>query len=206
MDDQVLRGLAKWPNVPAVYGWLALDRRGNWLLQGEPISNTTVTAYIARNYERDAEGRWFFQNGPQRVLVDLEYTPFVYRTIPSGAQLELEAHTRERATALSGAWIDENGAMLLETEHGVGIVDDRDLDTMLGVLVDSNGAALSEDALDKAMSLVQHGEEAPLWLKLGESEVKVRSIKSGEVPARFGFTAHPTDAQEALAASRSARA
>ena len=165
-----------------------------------------MTAYIARNYERDAEGRWFFQNGPQRVFVDLEYTPFVYRTIPSGAQLGLEAHTRERATALSGAWIDESGAMLLETEHGVGIVDDRDLDTMLGVLVDSNGAALSEDALDQTMSLVQHGEEAPLWLKLGESEVKVRFIHSGEVPARFGFTAHPTDAQEALAASRSARA
>ena len=51
MDEQVLRGMAKWPNVPAVYGWLALDCRGKWLLQGEPIGNPTVTAYIARNYE-----------------------------------------------------------------------------------------------------------------------------------------------------------
>ncbi|TMH99667.1 MAG: DUF2946 family protein, partial [Betaproteobacteria bacterium] len=29
MDELVARSLAKWPNVPAVYGWLALDRRGN---------------------------------------------------------------------------------------------------------------------------------------------------------------------------------
>ena len=37
MDETGLRSMAKWPNVPAVYGWLTLDRRGNWLLQGERI-------------------------------------------------------------------------------------------------------------------------------------------------------------------------
>jgi hypothetical protein len=201
MDDQVLHGMAKWPNVPAVYGWLALDRRGNWLLQGEAIGNKTVTSYIGRNYERDSEGRWFFQNGPQRVFVDLEYTPFVYRTLGSADRIELEAHTQQRATALSGAWIDENGAMLVETEHGVGVVDGRDLDTIVGSLVGANGAALSEDALDELMSLVQGGHEAPLWLKVGDSDVKVRPIKSDDVPARFGFTAQPTEssAREARA-------
>ena len=201
MDDQVLRGMAKWPNVPAVYGWLALDRRGNWLLQGEPIGNKTVTSYIGRNYERDSEGRWFFQNGPQRVFVDLEYTPFVFRTRGSADRIELEAHTQQRATALSGAWIDENGAMLIETEHGVGLVDGRDLDTLVGALVGADGAALSEDALEELMALVQAGQEAPLWLRVGESDVKVRPIRSSDVPARFGFTAHPTDspAREARA-------
>jgi hypothetical protein len=204
MDDQVLRGMAKWPNVPAVYGWLALDRRGNWLLQGEPIGNRTVTSYIGRNYERDSEGRWFFQNGPQRVFVDLEYTPFVYKTLASADRIELEAHTQQRATALSGAWIDENGAMLVETEHGVGLVDGRDLDTVVGALVGANGAPLTEDALDELMSRVQGGQEAPLWLKVGESDVKVRPIQSSDVPARFGFTAHPTEspAQEARATRR----
>ena len=33
MDPAVLRGMARWPDVPAVYGWLALDRRGNWRLK-----------------------------------------------------------------------------------------------------------------------------------------------------------------------------
>ena len=81
MDDQVLKGMARWPNVPAVFGWLALDRRGTWLLQDDPITNPVVTAYIGRNYEHDADGRWFFQNGPQRVYVALEYTPLVYRAL-----------------------------------------------------------------------------------------------------------------------------
>jgi hypothetical protein len=204
MDDQVLRGMAKWPNVPAVYGWLALDRRGNWLLQGEPVTSVTVSDYIGRNYERDSDGRWFFQNGPQRVFVDLEYTPFVYKTVGSRHPIEIEAHTRQRVTAISGAWIDENGAMLLETEHGVGLVDDRDLDTMLGALLDSNGASLSDEALDAIMPVLQKGEEAPLWLKIAESDVKVRPINSAEVAARFGFTAHPapSSSRDTLASPR----
>ena len=60
MDEAVRRAINKWPNVPAVYGWLALDRRGRWLLRGEPIANPVITAFIARNYERDTLGQWYF--------------------------------------------------------------------------------------------------------------------------------------------------
>jgi hypothetical protein len=31
--------------------------------------------FIQRNYDHDAQGQWFFQNGPQRVYVELEATP-----------------------------------------------------------------------------------------------------------------------------------
>jgi hypothetical protein len=199
MDDLVLRGMAKWPDVPAVYGWLALDRRGNWLLKGEAITNTAVTSYIARNYERDGAGHWFFQNGPQRVFVELAYTPFVYRITGAEGPISLETHTGARATALSGAWLDEQGAMLLETEHGVGLVDDRDLDTMLTALIDAKGAVLDEHALETAMSLFQRGDEAPLWLKLGDSNVKVRTSGSSDVPARFGFDPRPAPSETAAA-------
>ncbi len=94
MDEIVLRGMAKWPNVPAVYGWLSLDRRGQWLIKGERISNALVTEFIGRNFTRDERGCWYFQNGPQRVFVDLDYTPRVYRVVnPDGAPLALEAST-----------------------------------------------------------------------------------------------------------------
>ena len=33
MDEIVLRSMLKWPNVPSVYGWLRLDRRGQWLIR-----------------------------------------------------------------------------------------------------------------------------------------------------------------------------
>ena len=72
--------MAKWPNVPAVYGWLTLDRRGQWLIRGERVTSPVIAEYIGRNYARDSDGNWFFQNGPQRVFVDLEYTPYVFRT------------------------------------------------------------------------------------------------------------------------------
>ena len=85
MDQAVIRALAKWPGVPAVYGWLALDERGNWLLRGAsaggfgPIGNAALREFIGRNYARDPRGCWYFQNGPQRVYVRLACAPFVYR-------------------------------------------------------------------------------------------------------------------------------
>ena len=205
MDDHVLAGMARWPNVPAVYGWLGLDRRGNWLLQGDPIENPIVTAYIGRNYDRDGEGRCFFQNGPQRVFVELEYTPFVYRaTNASHRPLEIETHTGKHAADLRGAWIDENGALLLESEHGVGVLHDRDLDSALPALLDANGTALPEDALEQIMALLQQGGEAPVWLKLREQNVKLEPVRSSEVPARFAYTPKPAEhsSQQPVAADR----
>ena len=92
MDEIVIRGMLKWPNVPAVYGWLSLDRRGSWMIKNvsgrfERIANAAVNDFIGRNYAVDEEGRWYFQNGPQRVFVALDYTPWVYRLDDSGEGL-----------------------------------------------------------------------------------------------------------------------
>lgn len=194
MDDLVLRGMAKWPNVPAVYGWLELDGRGEWRLKGEPITNPTVVDFIGRNYDRDTEGRWFFQNGPQRVYVRLEYTPLVYRvTSAASAPPVMETHTGKKVSAISGAYTDENGALLIESEHGVGTVDDRDLAVMLGAFVDMNGNRLPEETLEETMALLQSGRDAPVWLKLLDTTVKLRPVASREVPQRFGFQAEPEE-------------
>ncbi|HSB48444.1 MAG TPA: DUF2946 family protein [Burkholderiales bacterium] len=192
MDDIVLRGMARWPNVPAVYGWLTLDRRGQWLIKGERITNPLVTEFIGRNYARDERGCWFFQNGPQRVFVDLHYTPRVYRIVsPDRAPLALEAGTGAPVSAVHGAWIDETGAALLETEHGIGLIDDRDLDRLLPHLTDGGGAALPEDALETRMSRLQQGLEAPLWLNFRGSGMRVLPIRSETVARRFGFRPRP---------------
>jgi len=192
MDDIVVRGMAKWPNVPAVYGWLSLGRRGQWLIKGERISNPLVTEFIGRNYARDERGCWFFQNGPQRVFVVLDFAPFVYRVVsPEGSPLALETHNGKPVSAVAGAWIDETGAALLETEHGMGVVHDRDLDRLLPHLTDAAGAALAEDALDELMDRVQQGREAPLWLRFRGAGVRVLPIRSETVSQRFGFCARP---------------
>src|SRR5919106_6258007 len=122
MDEIVARSLAKWPNVPAVYGWLGLDRRGNWLIKGERIGNAALRDFIGRNYQADAEGRWYFQNGPQRVYVSLAYTPLVVHY--EGERLVDHCG---RPFVSRRAYQDDEGSVLLEGEGTVALLDDRDL-------------------------------------------------------------------------------
>jgi hypothetical protein len=128
VDETVLRAQAKWPDVPDVYGWLALDRRGQWLLRNpagtsyEPIGNAALREFISRNYSRDARGCWFFQNGPQRVFVRLAYTPLVVRT-----QENAFVDQRGRAFENRSELLDEQGSLLLPGEDGIALLDDRDL-------------------------------------------------------------------------------
>jgi hypothetical protein len=184
--------MAKWPDVPAVYGWLSLDRRGNWFIKGERIANSGINAFIGRNYGHDDEGRWFFQNGPQRVFVTLDYTPLVYRTNrAAGAPLALECHTGKPVAIVKGGWLDETGTVLLQTEHGIGLVHDRDLGQLLPCLTDDNGNPLDDTALAEAMEPFQQQRPAPLWLRFRDGQIRIEPIRSGEVPARFGFAPDP---------------
>ena len=122
MDEIVALGMAKWPNVPAVYGWLQLDRRGNWRIKAERIGNDALRDFICRNYQADARGCWFFQNGPQRVFVELAYTPLV-------VHYEGEALVDHcgRPYAAGSFLQDEEGSVLVEGERGIALLDDRDL-------------------------------------------------------------------------------
>ena len=70
--------IARWPNVPACYDWLSLDRRGDWRLQGERVTHRGLIEFMNRQYGSDETGRWFVQNGPQRVYVELAATPWIF--------------------------------------------------------------------------------------------------------------------------------
>lgn len=122
MDDAVARGMAKWPNVPAVYGWLSLDRRGNWRIKGQTVAKAALRAFIGRNYASDARGCWYFQNGPQRVYATLAYTPFVLRYAGQSLVDQCDGPVAPRET-----FVDEEGSVLLRGARGVGLLDDRDL-------------------------------------------------------------------------------
>jgi hypothetical protein len=122
VDEIVARSLAKWPNVPAVYGWLALDRRGNWRIKGETIGNAALRDFIGRNYQADEKGRWYFQNGPQRVFVSLAYTPLVVRYEGEG----LVDHCG-RPFLASEALEDDEGSVLFVGAATVALLDDREL-------------------------------------------------------------------------------
>lgn len=170
MDASVLRSMLKWPDVPAVCGWLRLDRRGRWRIRTgvgpsgpvfEPIGNPSLCEFIARNYASDAEGRWYFQNGPQRVYVALDYAPYVFRV--EGGRLIDHCGAGGEPDA---AWLDEEGSLVLQAGLRVGVLDDRDL------------AACADGVAEG-------------WFALGGRRVPVGSVTRAGVGAQFGFVADP---------------
>lgn len=174
MDPIVEAALRKWPNVPHVYGWLALDARGRWHLRdaraqaagpfpqvrGSRIEHERLLAFIGRNYAADADGAWFFQNGPQRVYVDLEVAPWIWRLQP-GAPAGVRSHTGLATTGRS-AWVDETGRLFLDTDLGFGLVHSLDTE-------------LAAQALD-----------AGQW--------PLHELPFARMPARFGYQARPRPA------------
>lgn len=130
MEPWVLKALQRWPNVPAVFGWLSLDRRGRWSIKDELITRPQIVETINANYAADEFGRWYFQNGPQRGYMRLAYAPFVLRMNGN----ELMTHTSQRVEHIARAYLDEEGSLLFVTEHGPGLLIDTDLDWALACM------------------------------------------------------------------------
>jgi hypothetical protein len=141
MDDIVRQAMAKWPEVPDCYGWLGLDSRGQWWMRddraqalgafqsgspgakGSVLRHEKLIDFIHRNYEADAQGRWYFQNGPQRVFIELETTPFIWRIDDDFA---VTSHTGV-LTEGNKALVDEYGKVYLHNNLGLGLVHSLDV-------------------------------------------------------------------------------
>ncbi len=191
MDDIVLRGMAKWPNVPSVFGWLSLDRRGHWLLKGDRVTNPGIAEFFGRNYSHDEQGRWFLQNGPQRVFVSLDYTPYIYRVVSTpGSALQITAHSGKTAADIRVACMDDAGQMLLDTALGIGLVHDSDLEGLVPRFR-LDGKMPDENALAAALDALQDGRDPGLQLNTGASLITVLPVRAADVPAKFGFVARP---------------
>lgn len=145
MDDIVKAAMAKWPNVPHCFGWLGLDARGQWFMRddrvqaagpfkevrGSLLQHDKLIDFIHRNYATDEHGQWYFQNGPQRVYVELDITPWIWRLQPDGRVL---SHTGAPAQVRESL-LDEHGHLYLVTDLGPGLVHSADM-------------ALAADAVD----------------------------------------------------------
>ena len=142
MDPIVEAALKKWPNVPHCFGWLALDARGDWYMRderiqaagpfprvkGSRIEHAKLREFIERNYAADDAGAWFFQNGPQRVYVELEAAPFVWRLQAREATVPAITSHHGQPALYRSAHVDELGRLFLATERGLGIVHTLDIE------------------------------------------------------------------------------
>jgi hypothetical protein len=143
MDDIVKQAMAKWPNVPDCYGWLGLDARGNWYMRddkaqacgtfasgqmgakGSRLGHLGLISFIERNYQVDEYGQWYFQNGPQRVYVELEVAPWVWRIADDGS---VTTHTGKLAQVRK-TLVDQVGKVYLDCDLGLGLVHTLDVGT-----------------------------------------------------------------------------
>lgn len=83
--------------------------------------------FFQRNYGRDGLGRYYVQNGPQKVYVTLETAPFVARRVSDGWRvLPGEAvHPARRA------FVTPEGEMLLDIDGALTLIDDRELASVI---------------------------------------------------------------------------
>ncbi|MYM86582.1 DUF2946 family protein [Rugamonas sp. FT82W] len=191
MDDIVKQALAKWPNVPYCYGWLGLDARGNWRMRderaqhlnlpGDKLHHAALVAFIVRNYAADERGCWYFQNGPQRVYVRLEATPYIVRTDPALGWL---LHTGAALGAVEEAVLTETGALVLRSGGAVAQLDDRDFAHVLPRLK-MNGDAVADETL---LAWIEGAVSGALTL----DGVAVQRADAAELPARFGYVSEPS--------------
>ncbi|TQJ94444.1 DUF2946 family protein [Achromobacter sp. SLBN-14] len=194
MDQSVKDALARWPNVPAVYGWLSLDARGRWRLHpqgqaneggpGEPITNTQILEFIGRNFDHDDVGRWFFQNGPQRVFVRLDAAPYVLRLADDNRGLV--THTDAAVGSVTGWWLDDAGRLFASTPLGAGIVLDRDLQPLLETLQTAAGAPLMD-----ALAGLTPGQSISVAWPGVYGAAPLHSIAQADVADRLAFDPAP---------------
>ena len=121
------------------------------------LQHEKLIAFIERNYGSDERGRWFFQNGPQRVYVELEVTPWIYRVGDSG---QVTTHSGT-AVNVQSALLGEHGWLYLHTDSGIGLVHTQDV--------------------ARAVERLEHGEWPLEEVRRGDLPQRYGYIKSPQV-------------------------
>lgn len=207
MDEQVIAAMARWPNVPAVYGWLSLTESGHWrlhpqgdaLLQpdspGEDITSPQILVFMGRNYASDDHGQWFFQNGPQRVYVRLDAAPFIAHTTTDTAtgRLRLRTHTGQDIREISALYLDDTGRMYAATELGAALIAGRDLPSLLDAL--QLAGSQQGDLQQALLRCLETGASLTLASTdiqgFNSRDLALHYCPSDALEARLGFQRHP---------------
>ncbi len=185
IDDLVEQAMQRWPDVPAMYGWLRLDRRGRWLLidrgrpdfdeardgRGSEITSPPILDFLGRNYLADDQGRWYWQNGPQRVFVDIDLAPLILRVFGEGTSAHLVTHTGFQVDAPARSWLDEAGNLFMQTTLGPGVMHDLDLAQL------EFGPGGPDD------------QAPPARVRVGDTWIEIRPI--ADAPRTLGFCLSP---------------
>ncbi len=201
MDSTVIAAMARWPNVPDVYGWLSLSQQGHWRLHpqgdaishpdhpGTSISSPQILQFINNNYSHDAAGLWYFQNGPQRVYVRLDAAPFIFHTtgeLSSTGVPQLRSHNGLDAGRVQWWLLGSDGMLYANTELGPGLIAGRDLHAILQALHTQAGTSVLNALEDQDQD---QDQDNAITLK---DDVAFTHIQARDVAQAMGFVRLPT--------------
>ena len=184
----------KWPNVPDVYNWLTLDERGDWRIKEEKISHKGLIDVINAHYQADDKGRWFFQNGPQRVFVTLTYTPYVLSVTSHDSITYFKTQTNVIVKSIDRLWIDNKDRLLVSWKNGIGLVSDRDLPLLADKLTYEAEPfdRMDSTELDLIKQRTPSRSKTSLTLTMNQKTYDILFINAIEVSQLFGFDSNPS--------------
>ncbi len=200
MDKQVQLALAKWPDVPHCYGWLALDARGAWRMRdqhaqelglpGSKIANATLRSFIDRNYQADEKGRYYFQNGPQRVYVELQSTPYIAHSDPEHGWV---LHTGAVLAHCDAVWMLQEGSLVLKSGDILAQIDDRDMfDALKHIYL--NGKKGSDEQIIQLLQRdlnKEQNQQNRLTFLFQKKHIPIAWTDMATLARIHPFTAHP---------------
>ncbi|MBR7801160.1 DUF2946 family protein [Undibacterium fentianense] len=198
MDDIVLAAMAKWPNVPDCYGWLSLDARGNWRMRderaqalnlpGDVIRNPTLQSFINRNYLCDDNGNWFFQNGPQKVYVDLAATPYIAQILPDQTW---RLHTGQIMPPATRVWMLDDGNIACHADQYLCQLDDRDIGLFLDTLKENQQTLAEERLLEFMEASTESTSQFKITARIAGREIVLQQTDLTSLLNEVGYCQQP---------------
>jgi len=171
MDEIVIQSMLKWPKVPSCYGWLGLNSRGDWFLRddlvqnegsfaqskGSKLQHRKLIEFINRNYQCDELGCYYFQNGPQKVYVELETAPYILRVQNDSS---ITTHTGQNFIPIQ-CFVDEQGRLYLQSDSALGIVHTLDMYLMVDQILNDKDRLIetSSEELETRFKFIKSPKE-----------------------------------------------
>ncbi len=124
-------------------------RTGDKAIKGSKLTHEKLIGFINRNYSFEVgaggEQQWYFQNGPQKVYVELACTPYIWRLSKEGEVLKITSHNGLAAN-YQGCQLDDLDRLYLRTDLGIGLVHSMDVH-LAGESIEKGTWSLEPDAL-----------------------------------------------------------
>ena len=159
------------------FGWLKLDGRGSWWIKNKRIENPKLISFINSNYFSDDDGRYYFQNGNQRVFVSLAVAPYILRFSEKEIG-RLISHNGLLISKICEIWLNADNRIFFNCENVVGVLDDRETFEFYDMLTDNRGDKISQKQNKGMDDYKLSGGIFPFFFNYGDNRHPIKIVRN----------------------------